>query len=64
MTRPSSRRQFRLPAEDEAALSRVSESWEAITEGQARWVLVHNLAIEVPPTYPHDQADQPNKEDS
>lgn len=46
---PEPRREFQLPAEDEEALDRAGERWEAIKQGNAQWVLVHG--VDVPPGY-------------
>lgn len=69
-TEPQPRRQFRLPAEDEEALDRAGERWEAIKEGSSHWVIVHgvpmpkgytvdraSVALNIPPGYPDSQVD-------
>lgn len=59
------RRQFRLPAEDEAFLDGLEQHWETITVANQRWLLVYdekvpvgynvvrsNVAILIAPGYP------------
>lgn len=64
------RRQFQLPEADEEGLRARGMPWEAILEGGARWILIHefpppvgynhhsaSLALRIPPSYPDDQVD-------
>ena len=59
------RRQFRLPAEDEAFLNAMGQDWEAVTVANQQWVLVYgekvpagynmaevDVAILIAPGYP------------
>src|SRR5258706_15985085 len=43
------RRNFRLPEEDERHLNARGLPWEALTEGGANWVLLHEFPV--PPGY-------------
>jgi hypothetical protein len=64
------RRQFELPEEDEECLAANGHQWEAIIEGNVKWVLVPDYpvpqqythesviaALRIPPSYPDDQID-------
>ena len=64
------RRQFRLPEGDEEGLEARGLPWEAVVEGQSRWLLIHDFpipagynlgaataALRIPPSYPDDQID-------
>lgn len=64
------RRQFDLPEADEAHLESLGRPWETITDGSARWLLVHewpisagynysavSIAIRIEPGYPDTQLD-------
>ena len=61
-------RAFALLDVDEAHLNRLGLKWEALVEGERRWLLLHNyplpagytvertrMALEIPPTYPGAQ---------
>jgi hypothetical protein len=49
------RREFRLPAEDEAFLERLGLAWETVAANGQRWVLVYGQ--QVPSGYNTDRAD-------
>jgi len=64
------RRAFKLPEEDEECLAASGRPWEAITEGQAKWLIFPDYpipegynhrnvtaAVRIPPSYPDDQID-------
>lgn len=64
------RRNFRLPADDEAFLEAREFSWETIQEGSTHWLLIHEFpapvgynlqsvsaAIQIPPGYPDSPLD-------
>jgi len=64
------RRAFQLPEEDEEALAARGLRWEAIIEGNTRWLMilgypipdgynctVADTALRMPPSYPDDQID-------
>lgn len=39
------RRQFRLPADDERYLDTNHAAWEAIVEGNVKWLIVHDFVL-------------------
>lgn len=62
------RRHFAMLAEDEAYLHQVGLKWEAVVDGDRRWLLIRryplpagfstsksDIALELPPTYPQAQ---------
>ena len=64
------RRQFRLSEEDKECLAALGLEWEAIIEGNAKWLIVHSYpipegynnrqadaALRISPSYPDDQID-------
>lgn len=64
------RRGFQLPEEDEEGLAASGRQWEAIVEGQAKFLIVANYpipegydhrsvtaALKIPPAYPDEQID-------
>ncbi|WP_310622407.1 multiubiquitin domain-containing protein [Flexibacterium corallicola] len=67
---PAARREFALLDKDEAYLNERGFSWETFQENGRRWLIlknfvlprgynhdVVNIAIDVPPTYPHSEID-------
>jgi hypothetical protein len=64
------RKQFKLPEEDEQCLAAMGLEWEAIIEGNSKWVIVRSYpipagynhrtadsALRISPSYPDDQID-------
>jgi hypothetical protein len=64
------RKQFQLSEEDEQCLASLGLEWEAIIEGNTKWLVVHSYpipdgynhrqadaALRIPPSYPDDQID-------
>ena len=49
------RKQFQLSEEDEECLAALGLEWEAIVEGNTKWLIVHSYPI--PDGYNHRQAD-------
>lgn len=39
------RRQFNLPASDEAFLNALGRPWETVIDGNTRWVLIHDRVL-------------------
>jgi hypothetical protein len=64
------RKQFQLSEEDEECLAALGLEWEALTEGNTKWLIVHSYpipegynhrhadaALRISPSYPDDQID-------
>jgi hypothetical protein len=64
------RKQFQLSEEDEQCLAALGLEWEALIDGNAKWLIVHSYlipegyshqradaALRIPPSYPDDQID-------
>jgi hypothetical protein len=64
------RRMFQLAREEEDALDARGLSWETVTEGNTKWLIIHDYplpsgynhkvataALRIPPIYPDDQID-------
>ena len=64
------RKQFQLSEEDEQCLAAMGLEWEAIVEGNAKWLIVRSYsiptgynhrqadaALRIPPSYPDEQID-------
>lgn len=70
LVKPATRRQFNLPAEDEAYLDGLGLCWESINEGGALWLIIYgwvlppgytasevNLGLRIPGSYSDAQID-------